>query len=338
MTTAHHEEMAPSLHMGLPLPHGKLAMWLFLVTEIMFFTGLIGAYIVLRQSAPDYYIDPTTAQRVASASVDPKVQQHVAWPTPHDVHLAEWMGAVNTFVLICSSLTVVLAHHALGKKQVSKATGYIAITFALGCVFMVIKAVEYNAKFSHGILPGRMGDHLENPEIGFQYKERIRLQLRSIVDQPEQAGVPKDSAAYHDVETLYKALDGVEAKPAENIKGVPAMTPIAVGRSVNQLLEKHGGEHGTSDSHSQESHGPPVTLHLAPYIPFGNLWASCYFAMTGFHAIHVLGGLVIFAIVLLMAAANKFGPHHESFIELTGLYWHFVDVVWIFLFPLLYLV
>ena len=68
------------------------------------------------------------------------------------------------------------------------------------------------------------------------------------------------------------------------------------------------------------------------------MWASCYFAMTGFHALHVLGGLVVFAVILLMALFGRFGPQHESMVELTGLYWHFVDIVWIFLFPLLYLV
>jgi hypothetical protein len=79
-------------------------------------------------------------------------------------------------------------------------------------------------------------------------------------------------------------------------------------------------------------------LHLAYSIPYGNMWASCYFAMTGFHAIHVFGGLVVFAIILIMAYRGQFGVRHESMIELTGLYWHFVDIVWIFLFPLLYLV
>ena len=128
----------------------------------------------------------------------------------------------------------------------------------------------------------------------------------------------KDSEAYHHCDELYKALDGVEPKP--DVKHVPAMTPIAVGNKVNELMHHHH------------------ELHLTPYIPYGNLWASCYFAMTGFHAIHVLGGLVIFVIMLVKAAAGTFGPQHESFVELTGLYWHFVDIVWIFLFPLLYLV
>src|SRR5207237_5962739 len=154
MTTAHIEHDVPVVHSGLPLPNCKLATWLFLVTEIMFFTGLIGAYVVLRQSAPDREI-------MAGGTTT-----HIHWPKPHDVHLVEWMGAVNTFVLICSSLTVVLAHNALGKGQVGKATGFIGVTFALGCVFMGIKAVEYKAKYDHDILPGHIGDHLQHSEVG----------------------------------------------------------------------------------------------------------------------------------------------------------------------------
>ena len=81
-----------------------------------------------------------------------------------------------------------------------------------------------------------------------------------------------------------------------------------------------------------------VSLHLAPYVPYGKLWASTYFAMTGFHAIHVFGGLIVFAIILILYAVGRLSVEHSSMIELTGLYWHFVDIVWIFLFPLLYLV
>ena len=79
-------------------------------------------------------------------------------------------------------------------------------------------------------------------------------------------------------------------------------------------------------------------LRLTTVIPWGNMWASCYFALTGFHALHVLGGLVVFAIILVLYAVGRLSIDHSSMIELTGLYWHFVDIVWIFLFPLLYLV
>ncbi len=280
-----HDE--PVLHMGPPLPNGKLAMWVFLATEIMFFTGLIGVYIILRHGTP-----------TAAAP----------WPTPEQVHLVEWLGALNTFVLICSSLTVVLAHWELGKGQVGRATMYVLVTFALGGVFLVIKAVEYKSKWDHQILPGRVYDHrLEGPR-GSEYLNRVTAELK--------ANIERNGPYASDSKVLLQEM--------EQFDGRRGLSPSAVGERVNALLKRAHDEH--------------LDLHLTPMIPYGNMWASCYFAMTGFHALHVLGGLVIFAIILVLAFTGKLGMQHEGFLELTGLYWHFVDIVWIFLFPLLYLV
>ena len=74
-------------------------------------------------------------------------------------------------------------------------------------------------------------------------------------------------------------------------------------------------------------------LRVPMYIPSGNMWASTYFLLTGFHAIHVLVGLIAFVLVLLYRLDSR----RAYIIENVGLYWHFVDLVWIFLFPLLYL-
>src|SRR6266480_1508278 len=166
MTTAIVDE-SKYIQRGIPVSNGKLAMWLFLVTEIMFFTGLIGTYIILRNGTPSDF-NP--------------------WPRPHDVHLEEWMGAVNTFVLICSSLTVVLAHFALAKGQTKRAIQLIGVTLALGCVFLVIKAFEYGAKFSHGILPGRIHEKLDNPIYGQRFANHVKEQLTYIVDHPDEHG------------------------------------------------------------------------------------------------------------------------------------------------------
>src|SRR6476620_2375798 len=121
--------------MGIPLPNGKLAMWLFLVTEIMFFTALLGTYMILRNGQPT----PSNP-----------------WPKPHDVHLVEAIGAANTFVLILSSFFVVLAHHYLHINQPGKGAMYLGLTLLLGCIFLGVKAYEYKSKFDHGILPGRV--------------------------------------------------------------------------------------------------------------------------------------------------------------------------------------
>jgi cytochrome c oxidase subunit III len=280
-------EDEPVLHMGVPVSNGKLAIWIFLATEVMFFTGLIGTYIVLRNGTP-------TMQE--------------PWPTPHQVHLIEWIGALNTFVLICSSVTVVLAHHALGKGEIGRAVLFVAVTLLLGAFFLVVKGFEYTAKYQHDILPGHVFDRVEGRR-GAEYIATVRQQLTHITESSEH----EDSTA---LEGCRQLLADVGLKES----GESKISAPDLGTRVEQLLKEH------------------PDLHLSPVIPFGNLWASCYFAMTGFHALHVFGGLVIFVIILVMAAGGRFGVQHTGMLELTGLYWHFVDIVWIFLFPLLYLV
>jgi cytochrome c oxidase subunit 3 len=395
-------------HMGLPLPHGKLAMWLFLVTEIMFFTALIGNYIILRNGTPTDF-NP--------------------WPRPHDVHLAEWMGAVNTFVLILSSFTVVLAHFMLGKGKIKQAAQLLAVTLALGCVFLVIKAFEYQAKFSHEILPGYIFEKLDG-ESGKRFTYHVTKQLEHIVEKPQEHGVTTDGVKqWKEFEELAKAkkteaanfkktvddrlaevkkkadaqikpgmdakarqsiekdlnaawstgqaeidqnskqvAKAIEAEREKLIKGNESLAAVADSWALLQMIpdlspkqinlqilgtknDKGDGpnEHVKPCDKVTDASGKEYVvdkgllqkhpdLHVSNAISFGNMWASCYFAMTGFHAIHVLGGLVVFVVILVMAWRGRLGVQHENMLELTGLYWHFVDVVWIFLFPLLYLV
>jgi cytochrome c oxidase subunit 3 len=118
-------------------------------------------------------------------------------------------------------------------------------------------------------------------------------------------------------------MDGAIEEPSKEYR--PALSAVTLGDRVDHLL--HEAEEKRHES-------PPIS----PAIDFGNMWASCYFAMTGFHALHVFGGLVIFGIILILAALGRLGPRHSNMLEITGLYWHFVDIVWIFLFPLIYLV
>ncbi len=310
-------EEEPQAHMGLPLPHGKLAMWLFLVTEIMFFTAMIGTYIILRNG------EPTPSQ---------------PWPSPHDVHLDEFIGAFNTFVLICSSLTVVLAHLALHHGNIKRAVQLIGATLALGCVFLVVKAYEYNAKFAHEILPSRVYEKLD--QFGFDYVRHVEEQLTHIVE-----GGHASAKAKADCEKLLEQLPTLNPfQVNERIAGTERLKPVdyAPGRKVLERDPK------TGKIVKMENDAKPIEgilekyknedLHLSYSIPYGNMWASTYFAMTGFHALHVFGGLVVFAVILIMALRSRFGTQHLALVEYTGLYWHFVDIVWIFLFPLLYLV
>ena len=190
----------PKVHMGIPLPNAKLAMWIFLVTEIMFFTALIGNYIIQR-NGPPARIDPVSRNVISP------------WPAPHEVHLEEWMGAVNTFVLICSSLTVVLAHWSLHLGRTGKATAYIGATLALGCVFLGIKFVEYKAKWDHGILPGQVVEvsKLNSASARVHYVARVEKELKEIAEG-YQPTTPEQTAALQECQSLARDLPTLEPR------------------------------------------------------------------------------------------------------------------------------
>ncbi|MCA9081277.1 MAG: cytochrome c oxidase subunit 3 [Planctomycetaceae bacterium] len=319
--------------MGLPLPNSKLGMWLFLGTEIMFFTAFIGTYIVL------YF---------GSVGPDGKT----AWPTdPHVTHINVLAGGVNTFVLLASSYFVVVAHEAMVAKNFKRAWNFLLYTLLLACLFLGIKAYEYSGKFSHGILPGQI------PENDMQAVRMFGDDLQSIVDRNLDSLISPgntqelkrgDSPLVTGDEPLHvKAtmvtevmsateddwlLGQLQAWQALNTEFNGLRSDISANRlTVADVQEK------LAKMHEHPEYGPMVShLHLAKVIPFGNLFASTYFLMTGFHAIHVIVGMILFVAVLKQG--TRLDERSTDWVENSGLYWHFVDLVWIFLFPLLYII
>ena len=155
---------------GLPLPNSKLIIWLFLSTEIMFFAALIGVFIVIRFGAP-------------------------AWPMAHEVFLSEPIGAFNTFVLICSSVTIVLALEAARANKAGLAKGLVLLTLLLGCVFLGVKGFEYNHKFEHGIYPMAPRSRIyERADLYFASAVRERLNDAGVQNQiTKLKGTPSGS-------------------------------------------------------------------------------------------------------------------------------------------------
>jgi cytochrome c oxidase subunit 3 len=366
---------------ALPIPNGKAFLWLFLSTEIMFFAGLIGAYIVLRFGAAD-------------------------WPLTHDVHLVEYLGAINTAVLIASSITVVLALEKAKQNDAAGAKGWIVLSLVLGSVFLGVKAFEYNAKFSHGIYPWYPHSPIyEKADVYYAQAVRVRLaQLQPEIDAwTKEAGVLKakpageqteDDAAriaeieaatgvFNEIRSELTAVELAYANEPDSLHGrdlltdlayriyprskvahlyadaahaetaapsaepaAEAPTDAAASRSTppvtlaayqveEGVAEAEGEAAGESADHGHvEGHNDAHPwLKLPIMIPGGNMWASTYFLVTGFHAIHVLVGLICFGYLCTLSL----GAAKAGLIENIGLYWHFVDLVWIFLFPLLYL-
>ncbi len=189
----------------------KLGVWLFLVTEVLLFGGLFCFYAIYRAWHPEMFIE---------------VNQLL------DVKL----GALNTLVLIFSSVTVALSIRSIQMDNKKQAVMFLAITIICAAIFLVVKYFEYSHKIHEGLLPGK---YFANPDIA----------------------------------------------------------------AVN------------------------------PHIFF-----SIYFGMTGLHALHILGGMIFLTWVLIRTHMRAYSSSYYTPVEMGGLYWHLVDLIWIYLFPLLYLI
>lgn len=387
---------------ALPLTLGKTIIWLFLSTEIMFFAALIGMYIVIRFGAPTG-----------------------TWPLPGDVHLVEKIGAFNTFVLICSSVTIVLCLEAVKVSKPGLAKFWLLLTLVLGSLFLGVKGYEYKSKFDHGIYPAKPRSLIhEKPDIYYvaAVRDNLTQQIEGFDAQIKDGNASPEIEGRRELcnTILLGAVNWAEREAADNTKS-DAQRQDAIVQLARLVLgpgHHHGGGHShdhpfaeamtrerkvveaalkpvseefeklqglqnsnedqaqkdsseeSGDAPAQPAGSPPPALkqrtdalriektrlddrvkaidklaklknginedhhlRLPMVIPSGNMWASTYFFLTGFHAIHVLVGLIVFAIGLCL----QLTPERAGFIENIGLYWHFVDLVWIFLFPLLYL-
>jgi cytochrome c oxidase subunit 3 len=350
---------------ALPITNGKLFMWLFLSTEIMFFAALIGVYIVIRFGGQ-------------------------VWPATHQVHISEPIGAFNTFVLICSSVTIVLSLEAAKSRQAAISKAWLTLTLALGGVFLGVKAYEYSGKFEHGIYPWYPRSRIfERPNVYFGSAIRIRAdelkgqinatgspllaQLKrdrelderieemkhspeygKFLKSREEAAEPAAGAAQPQAPASDDKAGETDAAKSPSDEDQEFKTDLAVwlemtfqrpaASTAERDIDEHGLAHLAAEifplpspgatSHVEGLNDQFPWLKMPIVIPGGNMWASTYFLLTGFHALHVLVGLIAFAIML---ARMPFTAAKAGVIENVGLYWHFVDLVWIFLFPLLYL-
>ncbi len=200
----------------------KLGMWVFIATEILMFGGLFVAYGLFRGEEPSVFV-----------------------AAHHELN--KTMGALNTVVLLFSSLTAALAVRSaqVGKKNLTSA--YLVITLVCACVFLVVKYFEYTHKIHEGFLPGRYFGH---PNF-----------------------------------------------------------------DLNQIAHWE-----------------------APLPARANVFFGLYFMMTGLHGLHVLIGMSILGWVLWRNIRGDFSKEYFTAVDLGALYWHLVDLVWIYLFPLLYLI
>ena len=258
-----------------------LGMWVFLVQEIMFFGGLFIAYLVYRNR---YFDGFGLASKLA---------------------LRTTLGAVNTVVLIGSSLTMAMAVNSAQRGLRDKLMKYIVATMVLGTVFLGVKVIEYSEKY-------------------------------------ERREVPGANFCFHPTGTPCANVGREEALP-DMLKrwtsggfGHPPMETEAEAHEGTAPAETTAAEtHANSEAGANTL---PENSERARSIPGSEIYFSLYFAMTGTHALHMIVGMGIMLWLLKNAKDGMYSAQYYTPIENFGLYWHFVDIVWIYLFPLLYLI
>lgn len=311
---------------------GKLGIWLFLLTEVLFFAGLFCAYTVYRAMRPEVFV-------YAHYFLDTR------------------LGALNTCVLLLSSLTAAWAVRNAQLRQHGLLQLNIVITIACACTFMVVKFFEYQHKFNDGLLPGPRFAPTEQvwelPSFKKKHPEAAEY-AEHLIKRAEKKNAPAVAAP--------AAAVGMPATTGASPAPAPTETATAPGvgtkpaaEAVAQIAQPSAAA-ATPGENTEEHEARPTEEQLEPLIAAGvigpkaenrdvpsrprnaHVFFSCYFFMTGLHGIHVLVGIGIWIWLLLKAKKKVFGPNYFGPIDYAALYWHLVDLIWIYLFPLLYLI
>jgi cytochrome c oxidase subunit 3 len=264
------------------------------------------------------------------------------------------LGAINTVVLLCSSLTMAWAVRAAQLGQRRLLVWLLALTLAGGFGFMGIKFVEYKAKFEHGLLwagkyhpeDHRGADHAASGAAGQAVDhEGEAAPGNDAIDASAEhggsgtgptgehadAGAGTDASASAAGASPVAPRGGTQGGVADPTSGPPA-TEAGPRREASLVGTAARGPAGLAVDREPGAHGAGEAPANA------QVFFSIYFLMTGLHGLHVLAGMGAIAWVMVRAARGAFGPTYFTPVDLVGLYWHLVDLIWIFLFPLLYLI
>lgn len=231
------------------------------------------------------------------------------------------IGTFNTAVLITSSVTVVLGWAALKMNNFAAYRKYQAVTILCALGFLGIKTFEYKEKFGHYEVwtkqPVKV--HRNGAEV-----ETTRLIGHFEVDGKHPLLWTQRTLAAKKIETLKFAPDPYHY----------TMTPKEMAEA-----KKHAHAHGDGHGHGEIEIPVSNIARLSAFVPNHGTFFAIYFTLTALHGLHVLGGALVIAWIWGPGAKMwKTNPEqYTNRVEISGLFWHFVDLVWIFLFPIIYL-
>jgi cytochrome c oxidase subunit 3 len=230
------------------------------------------------------------------------------------------VGTMNTAILIASSVTVVLAWAALKMRQFTRYRVYMGITILCGVTFLVVKlAYEWPQKYEHfGAYIKKEALEKYEPYLGNHH-----LEQRGLPPRVEISGHLHNREALNDpnIKEYEIALDSVNADPTNPAMDRPHFLFVPPTEKIGKV-EKEDVERATM------------------FLPTHSTYFATYFTITGLHGLHVLAGVLVFIYMWLPVSKRLYqrNPEHlANRVEVAGLFWHFVDLVWIFVFPLFYL-
>jgi cytochrome c oxidase subunit 3 len=305
-------------------------MWLFLATELLMFGGLFVAYAVYRGNHAEIF-------SWGSALLDRK------------------LGTINTIVLISSSFTMAFAVSAAQRGWRWRQVVLLGLTFLGACGFLAIKYMEYRPKIEHGLLWGQRFDpdpvYVAAHYGGGHHAVAATGQDRTEHDtaaghgesgestttgQPETEAItiagPGDAESEAPSTAGPQPGDGPPVEPEVGLaeEGEGSWLPASV---IPTAMAAPVGLDPALLGSPEEEHDSPM-----PPPPGADRFFAVYFMMTGLHGIHVIAGMLVIGWLMVGAALGRYGAAYYTPVDLGGLFWHLVDLIWIFLFPLFYLI
>ena len=301
--------------------YGKLMMWFFIVSDALTFTGFLISYGFAR------------FKHIDSWPIADEVFTH--FPGLHGVDAPMYYVALMTFILIFSSVTMVLAVDAGHNNQKDRVVFYMFLTIIGGAVFVGSQAWEWKnfIKGEYGALETKGGMIIQfvdassnkrvsidefavyKPEYREQHKSNNGLWFRS-EPAPDQYSVEEVTEGFMADSSILVRVEKVDDKGhkiilnrEESIEKV--MQAVYVVQGANLIRNEYGNR----------------------------LFADFFFFITVFHGFHVFSGVIINIIIFINVLLGTYERRgHYEMVEKVGLYWHFVDLVWVFVFTFFYLV
>lgn len=302
--------------------YGKMMMWFFIVSDALTFSGFLVAYGFSR------------FKNIDSWPIADEVFYH--FPFLHGIDAPMYYVALMTFILIFSSVTMVLAVDAGHKMQKTKVAIYMLLTIIGGAVFVGSQAWEWKnfIQGEYGAIETKGGQILQF--VTADSGERVTLESFASTlptDRSQHTGdeglwfVSESSLSTYSVAEVQ---EGFLANPDLLIK--TEMIDAVTGHKI--VLDRAASEEKIAQA-LYVVEGANLVRN-----EYGNrLFADFFFFITGFHGFHVFSGVVINCIIffnVLLGTYDRRG--HYEMVEKVGLYWHFVDLVWVFVFTFFYLV